>query len=301
MLQVRRTVLFVAFLLFTSNGETTAFITATPLIRQTSTCLLAAHQTTTNTLQHAGLPPILQQVECGDSIIGFRQTISGLHNITAERIAQSPPIFLLKHFLTYDECDSILSTLNAMEPAQTASGLQEDMVRKRSFVAWLGNDKADGVVGRLADSVRQMMLVPSPSLGVEDMQALRYDPGGEYICHHDGNERILTVIYYLNDHGETYFPLAQPIDSDVVRPQTRQQALDLAERMKPGTDGVLVSASASTQTKSCIPVTRGDAVAFYSYIENGTLDWQALHAGLPAKNVKYVANHFFQNVAMSRG
>lgn len=297
-----RTALFSIFLLLRNNtGQTTAFI-ATGRRRQTSTTSLVAHQTTQNTLQHAGLPPILHNIKCGDSIIGFRKTVHGLHNVTVERVAVSPPIFLLRNFLTHDECDSILSTVETMEPAQTASGIQEDTARRKSFVAWLGNDQADEVVGRLADCARRLMLMPTPSLGVEDMQVLRYDPGGEYIFHHDGNERILTLLYYLNGKGETWFPLAQTADdSDVGLPQTREQAIDLAKKMKPGTDGVLVTASASIQTKSCVKINRGDAVAFYSYIENGALDWKALHAGLPTEHVKHVANHFFRDVAMSRG
>ena len=32
--------------------------------------------------------------------------------------------------------------------------------------------------------------------GVEDLQVLRYDIGGEFVLHQDGQNRILTVIYY---------------------------------------------------------------------------------------------------------
>lgn len=147
----------------------------------------------------------------------------------------------MRNFVTHEECDAIQSTVSAMEPAKTASGLQEETVRKNSFVTWLGNDKANGLVGRLAEAIRRMMLIPAPSLGVEDMQVLRYDVGGEYVFHHDGNYRILTVLYYLNGEGETFFPLARTEENDSVQPQTRQQALDRSKGLRPGLDGVVVS------------------------------------------------------------
>ena len=36
----------------------------------------------------------------------------------------------------------------------------------------------------------------NPTAGVEDLQVLKYDVGGEFVLHHDGEPRILTVIYY---------------------------------------------------------------------------------------------------------
>lgn len=254
----------------------------------------SVHHHPQNTVQHAGIPPILQQLDSGDSILGFRRIDNGVHNVTVERVALSP-IFILRNFVTSEETKAILSTVSNMEPAQTASGLQDDVIRKNSFVAWLGNDKADGLVKRLADAIHQLLLSARPNFGVEDLQVLRYDPGGEYVFHHDGNGRILTVLYYLNDEGETFFPLAQVDDSSIVhQPQTREEALHLTERLKPGVDGLLVTTNISTRTPSCVPVRRGDAVAFYSYLEDGTMDWNALHAGLPASNEKFVANHFFR-------
>jgi len=287
----------------TGHAGTIAFIVVTPPLRRASIRHRRhTHQATQSTVQHAGVPPILQQLECGDSIVGFRTTENGVHNVTVERIAVAPPIFVLRNFVTHDECDAIQSTVTTMEPAQTASGLQEENTRKRSFVAWLGNDKAEGLVGRLADAVRRMMLIPTPSLGVEDMQVLRYDAGGEYVLHHDGHDRILTILYYLRGEGETFFPLAQTGDKagDTFRPQARQEALDRAKGLKPGVEGVLVSTYSSTRTSSCAPITRGDAVAFYNYLKDGKLDWTAIHAGLPARNEKFVANHFFRDVVLAR-
>jgi hypothetical protein len=44
---------------------------------------------------------------------------------------------------------------------------------------------------------------------VEDLQVLQYGIGGEFVLHHDGEPRVLTVIYYLNGVGGTWFPLAR--------------------------------------------------------------------------------------------
>jgi hypothetical protein len=179
-----------------------------------------------------------------------------------------------------------------MEPAQTASGIQQEKIRTHCQVAWLGNYGAEGLVGRLAQAVRSMMVSPDHQMGVEDLQVVRYKEGGEYALHHDGNDRILTVLYYLNGQGETWFPFA---NGDVT-PKTRQEALDMAERLKPGVHGVLVSTSHFTKTNTCVLVTRGDAVAFYSYLRNGHMDWSAIHTGLPAREEKVIANHFFRPV-----
>ena len=138
-------------------------------------------------------------------------------------------------------------------------------------------------------------------MGSEDMQVLRYDSGGEYVFHHDGNDRILTVLYYLNGEGATWFPLAQNKSKHAFQPQSREEAFDHAEGLKPGVDGVMVSTDFSTRTSAYIPVSRGDAVAFFSYHDDGRMDWNALHAGLPARNEKFVAAHFFRHTSMRRG
>jgi len=65
----------------------------------------------------------------------------------------------------------------------------------------------------LIKSTANLFLTPyilsQPSAGVEDMQVLKYNTGGEFVLHHDGEPRILTAIYYLNGVGGTWFPLAR--------------------------------------------------------------------------------------------
>ena len=115
---------------FTCIKALTAFVRVSAPSRKTS-----LHSQKQQETQHVGVAPILQQLECGDSILGFRNSENGLHNVTVERISVSPPIFVLRNFVTLEECDSIQSSATNMEPAQTASGLQEESMRKKSVVA----------------------------------------------------------------------------------------------------------------------------------------------------------------------
>ena len=58
-------------------------------------------------------------------------------------------------------------------------------------------------MAELVSSTAQTLLsdgiLSSEDAGVEDLQVLKYDVGGEFVLHHDGEPRVLTVIYY----GET--------------------------------------------------------------------------------------------------
>jgi hypothetical protein len=198
--------------------------------------------------QHAGIPAILSQLPCGDSILGFRN--HGQHNVTVERVAVSPPIFILRNFISALECDAILQSISTCTeaPAQTALGLRDEITRKKSFVSWLGMDAANGTVRELAKAGRQLMLIPARSLGVEDLQVVRYESSGEYTLHHDGHDRVLTLLYYLNGEGETWFPLARQRDVDSGNnsiPRTLQDALDATAVLQSGIDGILVSSSCS--------------------------------------------------------
>ena len=42
----------------------------------------------------------------------------------------------------------------------------------------------------------------------------------------------------------------------------------------------------------------GDAIAFYSYFADATMEWNALHAGLPAQSDKWIATHWYHHVVV---
>ena len=87
----------------------------------------------------------------------------------------------------------------------------------------------------------------------------------------------------MNGVGETWFPLALRDEADAAsvagQNPPRQVALDAARCLAPDTDGLRVQPR------------RGDAVAFYNFLDNGSgqIDRLSLHAGLPAPGEKSVA------------
>jgi prolyl 4-hydroxylase len=87
----------------------------------------------------------------------------------------------------------------------------------------------------------------------------RYEPGGFYKVHHDGAQRTVTVLLYLNDQvdgegGSTTFPQAAPKPL-LVQPQ------------------------------------EGMALVFYNVLPTTReIDMSALHSGEPAQSTKWVAN-----------
>ena len=68
--------------------------------------------------------------------------------------------------------------------------------------------------------------------------------GGEFVLHHDGEPRTLTIIYYLNGVGGTWLPLADAPGSKGERGGRRgdlvlnnkDQALEATRGLVPGRD-----------------------------------------------------------------
>lgn len=211
-------------------------------------------------------------------------------NITLEKISHQPPIFVLRNILSTDECQEIMDATHEFEQGRIVSLDHDDGIkRKNSEVSWLSNEP-ESLSRRIAKQAHDILmpnLVFDPKQGVEDLQVVRYGTGGEYVLHHDTSRRLLTVIYYLNGAGETWFPLA---DSTKV-PETRLDALSFCDELQPDSDGILVSCEGRG-----IQVQQGDAVAFYNYFTDASCDWQAIHAGLPVSSTKWIANHWYRYV-----
>lgn len=250
-----------------------------------------------------------------------------------ERVGRTPDVFRLRNFATPHECASIRSAAEAsgMERAETVTE-DDASSRKNCSVAWIppgreGDGAGAGagvgggiVVADLASSIANIFLsgdvLSHPSAGAEDMQVLRYGTGGEFVHHHDGEPRILTVIYYVNGVGGTWFPLARTVtdDEDAMgecrEPANKSQALDMVEGLEPGKDGLLVRGAGSPRSDDAdyarreenehvAWVNQGDAIAFYGYKDDGSgeLDWRSIHCGLPTteeEGTKWIANHWFR-------
>jgi len=276
----------------------------------------------------------LRSLKVGQIVHAFRalqyDDKSDTLQFTIERVSGSPDIFCLRNFVTPSECTQIQKHAkeSGMEEAGTITK-GDTSSRKRCSVAWLSpsngqrrDEDATHIVNDLVSSTANMFLskevMSHPSAGVEDMQVLKYGTGGEFVHHHDGEPRVLTVIYYINGVGGTWFPLAHTNNDECKdfskesEPLDKAGAMDLVKGFEPGKDGLLAKGTGNapskdaTATKHVVQeenehiawVNQGDAIAFYNYKDDGSgkLDWKSLHCGLPTSEedgTKWIANHWY--------
>ena len=270
-----------------------------------------------------GPPEPLRSLPVGQSVKAFR-TLARQDDdddptqidFTISRVSKHPDIFHLQNFVTDSECINIISAAKdtVMNRAETVTKT-DTTSRKNCTVAWLkqhGDDYTSNIINNLVSSTANIFLsthVKShPSAGVQDLQVLEYKSGGEFVMHVDGEPKILTVIYYINGVGGTWFPLARTEEdtSGVQLPvvNNKRQALDMIKNYGPGKNGLLVQKSSGTKELSddnnehIAYIKQGDAIAFYNYKDDGSarLDWNALHCGLPIKDegTKWIANHWYE-------
>lgn len=243
---------------------------------------------------------------------------------TIERVSRNPEVFRLRNFVTQSECAQIQSSAeeSSMDQAETVTAGDKGS-RKNCSVAWLsssgkyGSSGISSLVSSTANIFISQDVLSHPSAGVEDLQVLRYGTGGEFVHHHDGEPRVLTVIYYINGVGGTWFPLARTNEDElseevpVRQPINKAQAMDLIKDLQPGKNGLLVKGTGNVHSNGSTKnvnqeeenehiawVNQGDAIAFYNYLDNGSaqLDWRSLHCGLPTteeEGTKWIANHWY--------
>ena len=276
-----------------------------------------------------GPPHRVNKLEIGGDPLSIQRSGSREDPFLVYRLTHCPPIFLLKNFLTPLECRQIvevaLSTSSSsgegdknssnvgMIPAETTEG-DGSILRRNCRVAWLDNlnNNLIQTLGRDAGNLLLSDAVKSSpkNSGCEPLQVLHYlEQGGEFVLHHDGVGRVLTVIYYLNGVAGTWFPLADQDNqkAKIVRlPQNRDEALELAKDRVPGRDGMLIAGRQSPLLKGArdqniAVVDAGDCVAFYNYHlqddaqQGEAANWLSLHAGLPTtaqEGEKWIANHW---------
>jgi len=165
---------------------------------------------------------------------------------------------MLTNFITEQERTYILSKATGkFEDSQIVSGFDETI--RKSKTAWL--DKNDPIIHNIVE--RACRFVNLSTENAEDLQVVRYEPNGYYNEHHDAscddyeddNDRILTVLIYLNDGfegGSTRFP-------------------NLDQEFKPPKNGALKFFPLQMGGSKCHPL--------------------ALHAGMPVlSGEKFIAN-----------
>lgn len=261
--------------------------------------------------------------------------LSNKKNLTITRVSIDSPVFHVKNFCSEEQTNTLInySLENDMEYSGTSAG---DMVKQRvgSYTGWIyptdtadhieeekgvmedENTNAKDVAGYMTELSRLLFVPPylktmidhsTASAGAfveslfsaEALQVVRYEIRGKYDVHHDGMNRFLTVLTYLNGVAGTWFPYAI-VDNEHHHQQQSSSAEDdtttwnmddlpsmgtgnVAHDKTPGTDGLLVisqehddaTTSMSTTTTSCnsnnvLRIKKGDALLFYNYdwIEN---------------------------------
>jgi len=182
-----------------------------------------------------------------------------------EKVHEQPPIYICHDFLSPSECDMLIDT----------SG---PLLQRSKTHAVAGSEATKGrtsLTCHLAKStqpcptvLRKVQLLTNKPYGhMELPQVARYTDSQRYVEHYDGvdphtdagrafcqngGQRIATVLMYLNDclsGGSTFF-----------------RRLNFEVRPK-----------------------KGVAVIFFPGFMNGELDTDALHAGMPAHDIKFVS------------
>jgi prolyl 4-hydroxylase len=239
-------------------------------------------------------PPTLD----GDQLIrvqGGRASVdAGEPDITVVPLSwESPRIFLIKNFLTADECDHVIrvatpqlqrSTVvdghggGVVDPIRNSAGM---FIRRRN----------DEVITRIENRLANLTMLPVAHQ--EDMQVLRYEPGQHYLPHTDffstpiekseanGLQRIATILMYLNQYGtdfeggETIFPL--------VGESPQQATWD--------------NVSKCTKGNLAVRPSKGDAVLFWSLKPDGSEDPGSTHGSCDVtRGVKFSAPIWLRQV-----
>lgn len=139
----------------------------------------------------------------------------------------------------------------------------------------------------------------------EPVQVVKYTTGGKYDLHHDGLQRVVTVLTYFNGIAGTWFPFARVDDQndDEEPPTMTLQGAGMTNGKVPGQDGVWIVGEEHGDEASCskniVKVAAGDAVVFYNYeYYNEThpmiMNWKSIHAGMPTSCDKWIATNWIQ-------
>ena len=260
-----------------------------------------------------GPPGRVDELQVGGDPLSLPRSDGSSYQV--QKLSCNPPIFLLQNFLSVLDCDEIMqAAAREMNPAETTEG-DGNILRRHCRVAWLDHDTGIPLIKTMGRTTGNLLLTDDvkgcPKAGCEKLQVLHYfDTGGEFVLHHDGVGRVLTVIYYLNGVAGTWFPLADKMLTPI--PQNRDEALRYAQDCIPGRDGILIAGRHSplrkdARNENTFVVNAGDCVAFYNYhivdAEGDAANWQSLHAGLPTterEGDKWIANHWMHAPSLFR-
>jgi hypothetical protein len=289
--------------------------------------------TTQPNWQYHEVPPYLNDLAVGESVYIDN---GGDINLQITKVSNHPPIFHLPRFLSYTDCETLMSSATSLlHDAQTRQGIVEH--RAGSQVAWLGDvdhhedddknshtgsaadDTAHRLAGYLQHVTAHLFLPMAPSVDAERLQVVRYEPSGRYDLHHDGFDRTVTVLTYLNGIAGTWFPFCTtPSDTHnddfentdkmmMMIPTMQLGNKNMVQGRTPGRDGICFVgnneelAAAVDDYNHVVRIAAGDAISFYNYQKCDhhadkqieiIMAWKTLHCGLSAPATKWIATNW---------
>ena len=214
-----------------------------------------------------------------------------------ETLSWSPRVFLLKNFLSDEECEHLIEL--GEKKLERSTVVNSD---KSGAVSTARTSFGTFVTRRLTETLQRVEDRVAKYSGIpwehqEQLQLLRYRDGQEYVAHHDGiisengGKRIATVLMFLREPtsgGETSFPQGTPL------PETKAAFLANKDKLSEcgWNDG---------NGFSVIPK-KGEAVLFFSFHINGTNDPFANHASCPTLGgTKYTATKWIHENPFETG
>jgi prolyl 4-hydroxylase len=226
-------------------------------------------------------------------------------------ISDSPKVIVVDDFLSTEEVDHIVSRGKPSLERSYVMGDQAsgdgDAPYRSSYNAWVGPDE---VLLKIQARLAALTGYPLPYLRQksEELQVVKYAPGGQFNVHHDSSafhSRLFTMLMYLNNvegryQGGTWFPFAgaaadavaegetcsgtshsNRCPSPLAHASTVKEAIEVSLRSRYDPDGRPLSID--ELPGEVVQPRAGSAILFYNYRPDGSIDPMAVHAGLPLR------------------
>jgi hypothetical protein len=270
-----------------------------------------------------GPPPPIRDLKVGETHVAY-----DAFNIT--KVCEEPPIFILRNLLTTSERTTLIdesqilwsssnSSSSRFNPAKVSAGVIDPHHRTKSSVAWI-SENDHPIVEFMTQLTARIFChfdhIRSGHVQAERLQIVRYEPDGKFDLHHDGYNRTVTVLTYMNGIAGTWFPYVGAPYTDMPTIKLQGNTDTLLRNKQPGHHGLLIvgdevapeengSPESTYHPHHVVRIHPGDAVAFYNYEPSWyhqyhdaprlpiQMAWRSLHCGLPAKSTKWIATNWF--------
>eukprot|EP01102_Stenamoeba_stenopodia_P007371 TRINITY_DN2066_c0_g1_i1.p1 TRINITY_DN2066_c0_g1~~TRINITY_DN2066_c0_g1_i1.p1 ORF type:complete len:407 (-),score=94.83 TRINITY_DN2066_c0_g1_i1:125-1345(-) len=222
-------------------------------------------------------------------------------DVVVRTLATNPRLFEIDNLIDPTECDHIIKKATEYGLVQSRVGDTAELAQldpsRTSSQLWVGPSQRndDQVFASIRNRVVNLTKLSNDLC--EDTQVVYYDVEQHYYAHHDftrkeyvldnpyyqaGGNRLVTVIYYLNDveeGGETGFPYVNSHTNPFIGIEDYAKTCSYGLNLKPK---------------------KGGAAMFYNLVEDGHMDGEtdpwSLHSGCDVlKGVKWIANQWIRN------